>query len=357
MPLHSMRILIVKLSSIGDVVHTLPAVAALRRSLPTAHLAWAVERRASAILKDCPAIDERIELDTRGWRKNWHRAETHRQMREALAQLRGETGEQSCLPDLAIDFQGLLKSGVIAALSKAARRIGFETGELRESASRIFITEAVTTHTLPHVIEKNLALAHAAVVAVGGEWQAGNGYEFPITVSADDEAYITGQLEEVGEEFAILNPGGGWPTKLWPAERFGQLADWLWREFAWKSVVTYGAGEERLAQSVVSHAKSGAAQMLDATLKQLVVLARRARLFVSGDTGPLHIAAACRTPIVGIYGPTSAERNGPFDPLDVTVGRDLWCRPNCHRRRCWHWNCMEISLSHMQQAVRQRVGG
>ena len=181
-----------------------------------------------------------------------------------------------------------------------------------------------------------------------------NSYEFPIAVSPDDERYAEAVIKG-REGFAIINNGGGWPTKLWPSERYAELADWLWSECAIRSFVTYGPSEEALAQSVVASSRSGAVEAVASTLKQFVALARRAALFVGGDTGPLHLAAACKTPIVGLYGPTSPERNGPFDPRDVTVGRKLWCRADCHRRSCWHWECMQIPVDEVKRAVLRRL--
>src|SRR5262249_7813347 len=119
--------------------------------------------------------------------------------------------------------------------------------------------------------------------------------------------------------------------------------------------VTYGPGEETLADRVVASSKSGAARALASTLKQFAAVARRASLFVGGDTGPLHLAAASGTPIVGVYGPTAPAGNGPFDPRDITIGRDLWCRADCHRRSCWHWECMDIPVSDVKRAVLTRL--
>jgi hypothetical protein len=167
-------------------------------------------------------------------------------------------------------------------------------------------------------------------------------------VTAEDEEFADQAVSGGKSPFAIINPGGGWTTKLWAPERFGQVADWLNRERGIKSIVTFGPGEERLAQLVATSSRSGGATPQPSTLKQFVALARRAELFIGGDTGPLHLAAACGTPIVGIYGPTAPERNGPFDPRDVTVGRDLWCREDCHKRSCWHWECMEISVGNRE---------
>ncbi len=356
-----MRILIVKLSSIGDVVHTLPAAALLRQALPGASITWVAERRASAILKDSPAIDELIEIDTRAWRKEFPTGSTIGDMRAQLNQLRKSPKLNGAgNADIAIDFQGLIKSGLIAFASRANARIGFETGDLREKASKLLLTEQVETSAFNHVIEKNLALARAAIDRSAARSAAANrvsnsNYEFPITVSPDDERIVQTAIENQGGPFAIINPGGGWQTKLWPSERYAELADWIWTECGLSSFVTYGPGEEALARNVASNSQSGAVRLLASTLKQFLALARRATLFVGGDTGPLHLAAAGGTPIVGLFGPTSPERNGPFDPRDITVGRDLWCRAECHRRSCWHWECMDIPMNDVKRAVLKRL--
>lgn len=331
-----MRILIVKLSSIGDVVHTLPAAAYLKSRLPDAHISWAVELRASQILTDSPAIDELIVLD------RW----TSARSQLGRSSPRGQF-------DVAIDFQGLVKSGLVALTSRAPARIGLDTADLREKAARFFLTRQVDTTRKTHVIEKNLSLA----VAVTGEHNGAppGPPQFPIAMSAEDERYAERVICEHGSTFAILNPGGGWPTKLWPAAPFGQIADWLFDEHGMRSLVTFGPGEELLAQAVAEASRAKAAVLLPSTLKQFTALARRAALFVGGDTGPLHIAAACGTPIVGLYGPTSPARNGPFNPEDVTLGRDLWCRTNCHKRSCWHWECMCIPVSTVQRAIEERL--
>jgi ADP-heptose:LPS heptosyltransferase len=302
------------------------------------------------MLKGSPVIDELIEIDTRAWRTSLLRGATIKEVRARLALIRGF--DTDGVADVAIDFQGLIKSGLVAKATGAFRRIGFETRELRERASRFFLTEQVETSRFEHVIDKNIALASAAL---DGANSPPPQYEFPITVSAEDERYIEEAINNRGGPFAIINPGGGWPTKLWPASRYGQLADHLHTEHGLVSFITYGPGEESLVQTVAAASKTGAARPFASTLKQFVALARRAALFVGGDTGPLHLAAASGTPIVGIYGPTSPERNGPFDKRDVTVKRDLWCRADCHRRSCWHWECMDISVSAVARAVATRL--
>lgn len=356
-----MRILIVKLSSIGDVVHALPAAAFLKRAMPEAHISWVVEHKASAILRECPVIDQLIVIDKRSLRSHLLDSRTIFEARANPDDPRRSSALKNgdVRVDVAIDLQGLIKSGIVARVSGAKRRVGFESSDLREKASRVFLTEQIDTSKLTHVIEKNLALAHAVagkMTSAQDSAVGSKGYEFPITLSPDDELFAASTVDDANGGFVILNPGGGWPTKLWPAERFGQLADLLLREHGLRSIVTFGPGEERLARRVEASSQSGAARPLASTLKQFVALARRARLFVGGDTGPLHLAAASGTPVVGVYGPTSAERNGPFDKRDIALGLNLWCRSDCHRRSCWHWECMDIPLGAVAKAVSVRLG-
>ncbi len=341
-----MHFLIVKLSSIGDVVHTLPAVAALRQAYPKERITWVVERSASAILLDNPTIDELIIIDTRRWRKKFWQASTIQEFISSIKTLR-----QTPI-DIAFDFQGLLKSASIARLSRSSKIVGFSNNGLREKASRLFLTDQIDIDDQQNIIEKNLQLVASLGIDIKPPFQ------FPISVPNSDELYIDKLLENLQvTDFAIINPGGGWPTKLWSAEKFGQVADWLWETHKLPSLVTFGPGEENLAQRVIKSSHSGHCYSVTTNLKQFVALARRATLFLGGDTGPLHLAAACQTPIVGIYGPTEPTRNGPFDKADLTVGRpDLACRVNCYRRRCPTKNeCMDISLKTVAEAIEKRL--
>src|SRR5215468_8542063 len=240
-----MRILIVKLGAIGDVVHALPALSALRRSMPGAHLAWAVEQGAAAnLLQGCQALDELIELDLRGWRKSLMNIETQTAIRKAMAGLRNARF------DISLDFQGLLKSAMVARLARVPRRIGFTREALREPASAFMLTERVAVDDGDHVIRKNLKLVEHLGCDVSGE------YEFPVALSGEDERFAGEQIARFDGRFAILNPGGGWLTKLWGADGFGAIADRLWEAYAMRSVVTYGPGEEESARSVVERSRS-----------------------------------------------------------------------------------------------------
>jgi lipopolysaccharide heptosyltransferase I len=340
-----MRILIVKLGAIGDVVHTLPAVAALRAHLPTDHIAWAVERGGAArLLAGTPVVDEVIELNLRGWRRSLTNMETQTEIRQAMYRLRKDPF------DLSLDFQGLLKSAMVARLARVPRRIGFCREALREPAAAFLMNELVEVDDRQHIIRKHLQLVAHLGVAPPAE------YQFPITLDPDDEAFAARQFEQTGGKYAILNPGGGWPTKLWSPAGFAAISDRLWQEFGIHSFITFGPGEESLAREVVDGAVSGHATLLDSTLKQFLALARQAKLFLGGDTGPMHLAAAARTPIVAIFGPTAAPRNGPFDDRDVIVERfDLDCRTDCYRRSCSHTSCMLIPVETVWQGVIKRL--
>jgi len=336
-----MRILIVRLGAIGDVVHALPALAQLRRAMPEAHLAWAVERGGAArILEGNPCLDELIELDLRGWRKRLVQQKTWREAAGSFQSLKGF--------DISLDFQGLFKSAIIPWVGRIPRRIGFGKAALREPGSSFLLTEQVPVDDTGHVIEKNLQLLTALGIQRDGE------YDFPIRLGQEDLDFA-GEIGRRNDgSYAILNPGGGWPTKLWSPAGFAEIADRLWSRFGIHSLVTYGPGEEDLAQEIVTIAPS--AEMVDSTLKGFFAMAQGAKVFIGGDTGPMHLAAAAGTPIVAIFGPTSARRNGPFRDRDIVIERfDLDCRTDCYRRSCSHTSCMKIPAVTVWDGVVKRL--
>ncbi|HEY1403895.1 MAG TPA: lipopolysaccharide heptosyltransferase I [Pyrinomonadaceae bacterium] len=345
-----MRILIVKLGSIGDIVHTLPSLAAIRRALPRAKVSWVVERRAAEILRDNPLLDRLIEIDTKALRR-WRplSGETLLATRQQLQRLRASAF------DVAVDFQGLLKSATIARLSRAPRTYGFARQSLREPASRFLLSRTVNVPLDANVIRKNLALAAGALgISVPSD---GDAFEFPIAVSPQQEREAGDAAALAAGKFAILNAGGGWPTKLWSAERFGALADQLLAQHNLRSLVTYGPGERELAESVVRASRTGAAQSVSLSLKGFYALARRASLYVGGDTGPTHLAVAAGAPVVGLFGPTEWWRNGSPRAADLCVERmDIGCRTGCHRRACSVWICMDIEVARVAAAVDERLG-
>ncbi len=343
-----MRLLIVKLGSIGDIVHTLPSLAAIRNAIPQAEISWVVERRTAEILRDNPVLDRLIVVDTKALRRGLMSGETLRAPRQQLRRLRASAF------DLALDFQGLLKSATIARLSGARSVFGFSREELREPPSRLLLSKSISTSRNSHVILKNLALVNGALgISTPRTFDA---LQFPIETSDEHKAEAEDAMGAAGDNYAILNPGGGWPTKLWSTERFGRLADELWSHHGLHSLVSYGPGEEELAATALSHSHSGKATAVSLTLKGFYQLAKRARVYVGGDTGPTHLAIAAGAPIVGLFGPTEWWRNGSLRKTDICVERvDIGCRTDCHRRACSNWICMDIEVDRVLQAVTERL--
>jgi len=341
-----MKILIVKLSSIGDVVHTLPALAAIRRALPDAEISWAVERSAAEILRGNKLIDNLIEIDTRSLRGGKIFEEIFIGANKQLRELRKFEF------DAVLDFQGLLKSAAVAKLAKAKRIYGFSKQNLREPASRFLLTETIEVEQNSHIIVKNLTLAEKALKISVPE----NDFEFPISTDENHRAEAAEIAGKAGENFAILNPAGGWTTKLWHAEKFGALADRLWEENRLISVITTAPNETDLAEKVLQNSKSGKVLPAQPSLKGFFELAKKAKIYVGGDTAPTHLAVAAKTPLVGIFGPTEWRRNGSPNAVDICVERnDIDCRTNCHRRSCDNWICMDIEVETVLQAAQKRL--
>jgi len=343
-----MRILIVKLGSIGDLVHTLPSLAAIRRALPQAEISWVVERRTAEILRDNPLLDRLIEVDTKALRRGLMSGETLRAPRQQLRRLRASAF------DIALDFQGLLKSASIARLSGARRVFGFSRAGLREPASRVLLSQSVPTTRHTHVIRKNLGLVSGALGIPVPEDE--RDLEFPVTINSAHEIEAERAASHTRNNYVILNPGGGWPTKLWSAERFGRLADELWTHYDLHSLITYGPGETELAETVLRSSRAGKARAISLSLKGFYALAKGAQVYVGGDTGPTHLAIAAGTPVVGLFGPTEWWRNGSPRAHDICVERvDIDCRVDCNRRACSNWICMDIEVERVFQAVTERL--
>ena len=296
-----MKALIVRLSAIGDVVHTLPALSALHRH--GWEVGWAVEPAARPILDGHPLLDHLAPIPgARGFRLGPARA--------AASLLRSRRY------DAALDFQGLWKSAAWSRLSGARRVIGWSRRWRREPLSAVLAGEHVELPVArSHVIDENLALLRPLGIEAAGH------RDFALPRFPGDSEAVDRGLAETGIEpgdLVILNPGGGWPEKLWPAESFGALARGL-RNRGLRALVSWGPGEEPLADRVVAASGGAAGRCFPTTLRGFTELARRARLVVAADTGPMHLACAVGTPVVALFGPTDPARNGPFSAADVVL--------------------------------------
>ena len=326
------RFLIVRLGSLGDVIHGIPAVAALRARYPDARIDWVTDPRYLELVALVRGVDGRVPIDTR-------------RVSRTLSVL----GEMRRVHyDAAIDLQGLLKSAVLARAAGARRTLGFPPAHLRERMAGLFYTETPDPGPATHVIFKNLALL--APLGVEGRRVA-----FPLDIPPSAVAEeVASAIGAAG--YALINPGAAWPNKRWPPARFGALAAAMNARVGLRSMVVWGPGEQALASAVVA-ASAGAATIAPATsMTDLFSLARGARLVVSGDTGPLHIAAAVGAPIVALFGPTFPHRNGPWSAADVSLSRDAGC--SCHyERECRRRDrCIdEITVNEVMAAVERRL--
>jgi heptosyltransferase I len=293
-------LLVVRLGAMGDVIHTMHAVAALHAALPETKIGWAIEGRWAELLSPKPVVDDVHIVNTKQWRRSPFSAETRKQIKNAFGDIRAQKYA------VAADFQGAIKSALVARFAGAGEVAGMATP--REAPAKLFYKRRIATNGT-HVIEQYCSLAEAIarqplqVIAP----------EFPREAQA--EAVIAKKFG--GSQIIVLNPGAGWPAKQWPAKRYGEVAKALLGN-GLIPVINYGRGEEDLAREAEA-ASDGAAVAFSGSIAELIALTRCARLFVGGDTGPLHLAAAMKVPVVVLFGPTDPARNGPYGTRSVVL--------------------------------------
>lgn len=307
-------IVIVKLSAIGDVLHGVPAAVALRRAFPAARIGWVVEGRAADVLAGHPAVDHLFRLP-RGW------LATPRTVFSLRRQLRWFAA------DVTIDLQGLMKSAVVTTLSGAATRIGHARPESREHAWLAYSHPVAASAS--HVVDRHLAL-----LAPLGCASATPAFEMPHWPVSRLRVQRWVAALRLPRPPVLVNPGAGWASKRWPVERFAALARSLARHDGQPVLVVWGGDAERaLAQRLVTEAEGGAIAAPATSLQDLGELCRLSRVFVSADTGPLHLAAAVGTPCVGLFGPVPAARNGPYGRGHACVEPPAELRPAWRHRK------------------------
>jgi len=345
------RLLIVRLGSMGDIFHTLPAAHALRHAFPEAILGWIVEERWAELLCTLPEprcgprsprrplVDCVHAVNTKQWRSSLLSVQTWERIAAAISELRAQRYE------VAVDFQGAVKSAAFARWSGAQTIYGF--AQPRENVASMFYARQVIVRGT-HIVEQNLSLAEAVA-------------RRPLELRTIDrpwddaaEKYCEDWLRRQAiSAFILLNPGAGWGAKQWPAERYGHVAKRL-HEDGLVSLINLGPGEELLARAVEG-SSGGAARVLSCSLSQLIAFTRCAKLFIGGDTGPMHMAAALGVPVVGIFGPTNPARNGPFGTRSIVLRSPS--SPTSHARRAApDPGLLEISADQVTAAARQLLG-
>jgi heptosyltransferase-1 len=331
----------------GDIIHTLPAVTALRQAFPDATLGWMVEEcwaellctlpepRSGSRSPRRPLVDRVHTVNTKTWRRSVFSIQTWEQIAAGLSELRAQQYE------VAADFQGAARSAVLARWSGAP--VIYGAAQPRENVASMFYTRQVMVRG-SHVVEQNLSLAEA----VAHRRLDLPKIDFPRDPTVEKKCEE--RLQQNIGDFVLLNPGAGWGAKQWPAERYGQVARRL-AEDGVKCLINFGPGEESLMRTVES-TSAGAAKGMASSLTELVALTRRARLFIGGDTGPMHLAAALGIPVVAIFGPTNPERNGPFGTRSIVLRSSA--SPTTHSRRAQpDPGMLEISSDEVVAAARE----
>jgi len=321
------RLLIVRLSAMGDVVHTLPAAQALREAFPQAMIGWLIEERWAELLcapgsarrglrsPERPLVDWVHTVSLKEWGKSLFSIPTLQQIAKVWNDIRS-TGY-----DVAVDLQGAIRSALLARWSGA--RVVWGAAEPRESPASMWYTRQAVSRGA-HVIEQYVSVAEA----VAAKRLKRTRVQLPHDSAAEQR--MEGRLAQSGiRDFAILNPGAGWGAKRWPPERYGCVAKSL-AASGIRSIINYGPGEEDLARAAEA-VSEGTATSLQSSLTELIALTRLARLFIGGDTGPMHLAAALRVPVVAIFGPTDPARNGPYGTQSIVLRNPA--SPTTHARR------------------------
>lgn len=326
------RFLILRMSALGDIIHTLPAVSALRETFPKATINWLLDRKWASILEGNPCIDNVIPMNRGSWADVVAVARRLRKSRYTTA----------------IDFQSLYRSAILGWVSGARQRLGFDAHYSRESGAALFYTEVITPRRA-HKVEHNLELVEAVGARVSE-------IRFPLPAVPEATEDLKRILAEKGvREYFVLSPGGGWGSKCWPAERYGELHRALVERYGWRGVVSFGPGERELAEKVRSTAGNPEPLVEMFDLKQLTALLRGAKFLVAGDTGPLHVASALSTPVVGLYGPTDPARNGPYSPRDIVVRKARPEETTYRRGKTPSSAMLAITVEEVLDAVERRL--
>lgn len=296
-------ILVLRMSALGDVIHTIPAVAALREALPHARIGWVVEFPYRELVEDVAPVDRVFAVSTKKWRRALTEKATRDEIGSFLASVRDFTREGT-----SIDFQGLMKSAILCALSGAEVRYGFAPNAVREKPSVLFTNRRVEVDRSRHVIEWNMQLARAA---------GARATEPPPLDFTRFERNESGALAGYdGNRPVIISPATGRPEKNWSVEKYAEVASGL-RADGHRVVTVWGPGEKELASQIAE--RSGTELAPPTSLRELAFALRRARALLAGDTGPLHLAAALGTRVVGLFGPTNPARNGPWGQVGSCV--------------------------------------
>ncbi|MGB9716768.1 MAG: lipopolysaccharide heptosyltransferase II [Thermodesulfovibrionales bacterium] len=327
------KILIVKPSSLGDIVHSLPFLNALKDRYPEAEIHWVVAKGLEDLLTGHPMVKKVWIINKDIWKRLSQITDSIREIRVLFRELRGERY------DIVIDLQGLLRSGIISRATGSPVRIGFK--EAREG-SRFFYTFKVSGGKNIHAVERYLKIADFL-----GCDTTEICFPFPLYFNSA----VRKTQYEINEDYAVITPGARWKTKRWLPERFGELASLL----PIKTVIIGGKGEKSIAKEVVKYSKGRSISLAGMTdIKNLIEIIRGSCFMISNDSGPMHIAAALNIPVFAIFGPTDPKRTGPYGKGHTIIRENIPCSP-CFRRNCDDMSCMKsLSVEKVYEIIKEK---
>lgn len=341
--------MIVKLSAIGDVVHSLPLLEVLRHNYPDATIDWLVEEEAGQVIEGHEALDHIIVSRRKIWQKEVFKPGKQWAISREIVRLIRELRSKEY--DLVIDLQGLLKSGILTGLCRGKRKIGFTGG--REGSSFFLTEKPYEVDYDKHALDRYLMTADFLGCEV-------NSWKSHIPLGPEDKKPIDDLIHERDlhqERLVAINPMARWKTKLWGTKRFSELAERIHKSLSCDIIFT-GGGADRSVVNEIIHGMAYKPINLagETSLKGLAYLYSRCRLLVTTDTGPMHIAAAMGCPVVALFGPTAPWRTGPYGEGHVVIREDMECSP-CFKKSCEHLTCMkEITVDKVFDAVRGIYG-
>jgi len=342
-----MKILIVKLSAIGDVIHTLPSLNAIRKHYPDAHITWLIEEAASSLVVGHETLNRVIISKRKQWIKKILGPACLKNIKEAYQFIKELRDTEY---DLIIDFQGLLKSAILIALARGKRKTGFDKGMEHMEHSYIFLNERIPPVSMEnHALLRNLMLINALGIK-------SKEIEYKIPVSDNTRKFIDSILERHGIKgpgiLVAMNPVAKWKTKLWDNQKFALLADRLIEKYNASVIFTGSQSDKSTIDNIMSCMSQRAVNLAgETTLKTLAALYEKTKFLISTDTGPMHMAAAVGTPVIALFGPTAPWRTGPFGSEHKILRSGLNCSP-CFKRQCSTIDCMkQINVEQVMDAA------
>ncbi len=327
------KILIIKPSALGDIVHSLPFLHNIKKCFPEASIHWVVAKGLHTFLEGHPLIDKLWIINKDQWKRFSYLPNTLGEMGALISGLKKEQF------DVSVDLSGLLRSGLITLASRAKYKLGFKESN---EGSPFFYTHKIEGGKEIHAIDRYLRIA----AFMGCDTSE---IRYPFAPYPEHPPI----LETLPEEYAVLAPSAGKAANRWPAERFGQLA----AKLPLPSVLISSMADQKLVQEAVNASNGKAISLAGKTnLKEMIAVIKKAKFFVTNDTGPMHFAAALNVPVFAIFGPANPARTGPYGTIHTVIREDLECSPCYAWKPCDHWRCMEaITVDRVYNAIMQKI--